>query len=585
MQPFQAAATSAVSKMIVDGQRWMTAGPNFDYTTCGRLLSYFANSTGVGGLNHGHYHYFAAFVPWSQAFPRFQSATLTPAPLTPLAVLWGGLLHTPWATSRLPNASLVAGFAAQLDNGGIVGATGHRHYWRSDYSVLRRPASAAGRLGYMVSVRMASTRTVSGECGNEENKQGQDLSDGVTNVYVSGREFEDIYPVWDWRRLPGTIEAQAPMPPPGTGTNSCQAFIQDLHAKHRTQFVGGTSDGSVGITVMDFRSRGELSVRRTWFMFDGVVIVSNTGGTTALVEHPVATSLDQRLANGNATYALRTAAAPFATPPLELGVGPNVTLTTTLLAWLHHSNIGYVPLPTPRMAAAGRGALPRYTVRASLQNQTGSWENITQTRDAHPVTKPLFTAIIDHGSMGTTPLDVSSTYAIVPGVASAAAMQAALDDLDARFSVQAGWNASSACAVGATEATVTMMAALWQHNARATAAAAGCWDITLVSVARADVTVGTKSTTMAAAHRSHDRNTQTCAGATAPIKDMHCDLQHSTALAAVPSGNATSCAASCCRNLQCSCWTWTPDEQHTGPHTTHNSTSFPFFKRVPKLLI
>ena len=28
----------------------------------------------------------------------------------------------------------------------------------------------------MVSVRMASTRTVSGECGNEENKQGIDLS-------------------------------------------------------------------------------------------------------------------------------------------------------------------------------------------------------------------------------------------------------------------------------------------------------------------------------------------------------------------------------------------------------------------------
>ena len=91
--------------------------------------------------NHGHYHYFAAFVPWSQAFPRFRSATLTPAPLTPLAVLWGGLLNTPWAAAKLPNASLIAGFARQLERGGIEGATGHRHYWRSDYSVLRRPAT------------------------------------------------------------------------------------------------------------------------------------------------------------------------------------------------------------------------------------------------------------------------------------------------------------------------------------------------------------------------------------------------------------------------------------------------------------
>lgn len=75
-------------------------------------------------------------------------------------------------------------------------------------------------------------------------------------------------------------------------------------------------------------------------------------------------------------------------PPSLIGPGPNNELVTADLAWLHHSNIGYVPLPTSRMAARGGTAAPRYTIRAGLENRTGSWENITQG-DASPITKPV----------------------------------------------------------------------------------------------------------------------------------------------------------------------------------------------------
>ena len=388
--------------------------------------------------------------------------------------------------------------------------------------------------------------------------QGIDLSDGVTNVYVSGREFEDIYPVWDWRRLPGTIEAQAPMAHPGTGGAACEAFYHDLKAKHRTAFVGGASDGSVGITVADFRSRGELRVRRTWFMFDGVVVVANNGATTQTARHPASTSLDQRLVNGNATYALRTEAAPFVTPPIPLGAG--AALATTSLAWIHHSDIGYVPLPTPRMAQASGGTLPAYTIRASLENRTGSWENITQG-DANPVTKPVFTAFIDHDT-GDHPADISSTYAIVPGLP-VTSMQAALDKLDAQLSVHPGWNASVACFAGNSDEATTMMAALWTPNASGKASAVGCWDVMLVSVASA------------AAARGHHIKEQRCTGATPPARDMHCDLQHSTALSSAPSANSTDCAAKCCAVPRCSCWTWTPDEHGEGPYCMLKASNVP----------
>ena len=409
----------------------------------------------------------------------------------------------------------------------------------------------------MVSVRMASTRTVSGECGNEENKQGIDLSDGVTNVYISGREFEDIYPVWDWRRLPGTIEAQAPMAHPGTGDAACEAFYRDLKAKHRTAFVGGASDGSVGIAVADYRSRGEMSVRRTWFMFDGVVIVANRGATTQTARHPASTSLDQRLVDGNATYALRTEAAPFVTPPIPLREGSEAALATTSLAWLHHSHIGYVPLPTPRMVGTNGDTLSEYTIRASLENMTGSWENITQG-DAHPVTMAVFTAFIDHGTHDH-PVDISSTYAIVPGVP-VTAMSEVLDELDTHLRVQSGWNASVACWVG--DAATTMMAALWHPNVSGKASSAGCWDVMLVSV----------EPTLPRGDRSQ---AQACTGATPPATDMHCDLHHSTALSSVPSVNSTDCAAKCCAVPRCSCWTWTSDERGKGAYCMLKASSAP----------
>lgn len=201
---FSHIAALGVSKMIVDGQRWMTAGPNWDFTTSGRLMTYFANSSGPAGLNHGHYHYYAAFVSWPQSFPTFKSSTLVPARLTPLAVLF--TLNTTWVR-KLPNASLILDFAAQLQRpgGGVSAAIGHRHFYKSDYSVLRRPASMLSQ-SFMVSIRMVSSRTLNTECGNQEGKQGENLADGVTTVFVTGREFEDVFPVWDWRLIPGTIE-------------------------------------------------------------------------------------------------------------------------------------------------------------------------------------------------------------------------------------------------------------------------------------------------------------------------------------------------------------------------------------------
>jgi len=71
-----------------------------------------------------------------------------------------------------------------------------RHFWRSDTAVHHREAFAS-------SVHMCSTRTYASEYVNGENSQAWLMGAGVNFFYRNGTEYSGIFPVWDWRHLPG----------------------------------------------------------------------------------------------------------------------------------------------------------------------------------------------------------------------------------------------------------------------------------------------------------------------------------------------------------------------------------------------
>ena len=176
--------------MVLRGQRWMTAGRNFDFPTCGRLMTYFSNTTGPEHLNWGHYHYFAAFSAFPNAFPDFHCHDRTP-----LAVNYANLLPIAAPAFDADTAVGLRAYADQVSGADVrrgAGPAGHRSFWNSDYHVHRRNSTAPIRAGsasstrepFVVTVRMVSNRTINSECGNEEGKQGWDLADGVTVMYV-----------------------------------------------------------------------------------------------------------------------------------------------------------------------------------------------------------------------------------------------------------------------------------------------------------------------------------------------------------------------------------------------------------------
>lgn len=411
---------------------------------------------------------------------------------------------------------------------------------------------------------------------------------------------------------------------PNPSPPSCTDVMDDREHLERSDFVGGVSDGTIGCAVMDYHPRGQMQVHRSWFMLDRVVVVTNIGTNASLADFSriapaqgcsdtcfiswaghttgptaatIATAWDQRLLSSEspALFSTRTSTpcnksgrAPYFSRPEPIQPGV-VEQRLQNLAYLHHSKIGFVPLPTPTMVAHC-APQPEWSVTARTSNRTGSWANITQG-DANLINKPVFSAHIDHGKTDDR-ADISTIYAILPGINSEA-MPAAMEELDQHLSVDPGWNVSSLCFNALAQpsflhATVdgsatsrrtngsgifeswqgktsdflapdihgtTMMASFWQTG-EASMQHQGCWDVALSAFDD-----GNSSEVAMVRSDGADR----CMGASQPQEGMHCDLENSRALHALKVKNYSACLVACCENEQCDCWTWTPDERGTGP--------------------
>ena len=261
--------------------------------------------------------------------------------------------------------------------------TGNKFFWRSDYMVDRRP-------GYFASVKMSSKRVIGTELINKENLSGALLGDGALYLYKTGREYEDIFPVWDWRKLPGVTAAQ-------------KGKVLPLRPQNTAEFVGGVTDGTDGVAVLDYDRKSLMSrnplgmtAKKSWFFFDGQIVCLGAGITTELVS-TVATSVNQCLLNGPVSVGHDNQAETL--PPGRKDYAA--------LQWAWHDGIGYV-FPQPAKVTVG-GA-----------EQKGSWQAIYVAGSTDPVAKQVFSLWIDHGM---TPRDASYAYVILP-VASEAQVKA-----------------------------------------------------------------------------------------------------------------------------------------------------------------
>jgi chondroitin AC lyase len=254
--------------------------------------------------------------------------------------------------------------------------TRDRYFWYSHYYTHQRP-------DYYASVRMHSARANNmEEPHNEEGIRNHHYGDGSFFISRTGHEYFNIFPVWDWQKIPGATIVQ----------KQDVGHWRQLAKKGLTDFSGGVCDGKYGVAAFDFASvHDPLKARKAWFFFDDEIVCLGAGihADTAL---PVFTTLNQCLLNTAVKVNTKNNTA-------TLQPGKHVL---PAVSWVYHDSVAYV-FPQP------------VTLNIHNTEATGNWRQINHQAWAttETVRKHVFTLWLDHG---VQPQNAGYAWIVVPGI-------------------------------------------------------------------------------------------------------------------------------------------------------------------------
>lgn len=265
----------------------------------------------------------------------------------------------------------------------------HNHYWISDYTTHLRPE-------YSFDVRCVSINTIRTEQVNDENLKGYFLSDGATNVTVDGDEYYNVFPSWDWSRIPGTT----------TPHYDTLANMGTTRISGSTTFVGGVSDSLYGASVYDmsYSTFDNIKAKKAWFFFDKEIVCLGAG-ISSTASNDINTTVNQCLAKDGITY--------FDNSEQTFTAGQSQEYNGTI-KWVLHDKIGYVFPDSERIGV-------------SSKTQTGNWYNIAQSQTDATVSNDVFTLWINHGIQ---PSGAKYSYIVVPNISSSSQMENYVNDDD-----------------------------------------------------------------------------------------------------------------------------------------------------------
>jgi chondroitin AC lyase len=333
----------------LDGEQWLVRGNVIDYSTVGREI------TRQGKVVTSH--------NWSVG---------PIAPAGPACSLENVIAML--ARQRIQRQAELEAFWLRLRSPADASEwIGNKHFWCSDFMAHRR-------IQFYTSVKMLSTRMLNAELVGVEGKKSHHLSDGVNLLYLTGDEYRDIFPVWDWTKLPGTTAIQGDLE---LGEKN------PIGARGRTRFTGGVSDGLYGFSAMDL-ARGDLVAKKAWFFLDEGYVCLGAGITLSNDDrHDVATDVNQTLLAGDVLTNESTTPIPYGAHISALGK----------ISWVYHDHVGYIfPANTHVSLSAGP--------------QSGKWSDIGAGSD-QSVALPVFDLWIDHGR---SPRDGTYQYTVLPGL-------------------------------------------------------------------------------------------------------------------------------------------------------------------------
>ncbi|MRJ07564.1 chondroitinase [Ornithobacterium rhinotracheale] len=248
------------------------------------------------------------------------------------------------------------------------------NFWKGDYVLHIRPE-------YSFNVRTNSTRTKRTERGNNENLLAATLSDGSTDIQVEGDEYFNIFPAWEWDKVPGVTSRD---------------YAEDLEIPKKkewgidgtTDFVGGVSDGLYGAAVYT-QNYDDVLAKKGYFFFDKSIVCLGADINSEAPEK-ITTTLNQTWSKGDVYVSVRNRMRKF-----EQG---SAKIKTNGI-W--HRNVLYLLEPNTEL-------------NISNKLQKGEWGAINRSKEKEkPVSGKVFKIWLDHGK---SPKNANYDYIVVPGV-------------------------------------------------------------------------------------------------------------------------------------------------------------------------
>lgn len=306
--------TKLISAYLLDGQRWCSYRNMLEYTAMGREIS------------------------------RSDSKTKTIAMAAGLMSKIDG--------QRSPELS---DFVSQLTGKQQTNVLkGNRYFPRIDFMVQQGG-------NFMMTVKAVSKDIVSTETGNLENLKGYHLGRGTQFIVRRGDEYEGIFPLWDWEKIPGSLCEQTGKPLP--------VYDWTKGAQGNTDFVLGVSNGKTGCFTYDY-NKDSIQAHRSWFFFENEMAML-VSGLEFERPNPVFQSINQTFAVGN-TFVNN-----------KILHTENFISTKVKRVW--HDSIAYI----------FKSGNLNVVVNSGMRQ--GSWNEINRAESTKTIQNKLFTLGIDAG--------------------------------------------------------------------------------------------------------------------------------------------------------------------------------------------
>jgi chondroitin AC lyase len=261
-----------------------------------------------------------------------------------------------------------------LHPGSLAEKPQSKHFWRSDLTVNRSA-------NHYISVRACSPRLIGTEFTNNENKKGHFIADGTTIVMRRGDEFKDIFPIWDWNRLPGVTAPILDSIIPRTKTDNY---------RNPNSFVGGLAHHTNSISTFHL-DRNKVNAKKSWFYLSGILVClgvdieSNSGSE-------IVTGVNQVLQRSKVTLTTKQGQS----------IQPNDTLAQfNNLHAVWHDSIGYI---FPK-----NDSLSIY-----IGSQSGDWHSIADPYSSGKLSGRVFKLWLEHGVNASS--SSAYEYIVLPSI-------------------------------------------------------------------------------------------------------------------------------------------------------------------------